>query len=84
MYSWCISFCMHVHNADYILNCINYHFSFSLQLSLPTEITVRYGHSAVQFGTGPDFRLVIFFGGSKTGYVGIEISETTLLLLCKS
>ena len=62
------------------------------QVSLPTNITGRYGHSAVVFGTGPDFRVVILFGGRTTGYtsattftvfVGSEISETTLLLLCE-
>ena len=56
-------------------------FPIFLQVSLPTNITGRYGHSAVVFGTGPDFRVVVLFGGRTTGH--IEISETTLLLLCE-
>ena len=73
---------MHVHNTNYILNCINYHFLFTLQLSLPTAITERYGHTAVLFGTGVDFRVAVLFGGTDKSYN--DISETTLLLLCKS
>ena len=72
---------MHAHNTNYILNCINYHFFFTLQLSLPTPITKRYGHTAVLFGTGVDFRVAVLFGGRKSND---DISETTLLLLCKS
>ena len=37
----------------------------------------RAGHSAVMFGSGPDFRLVVLFGGQHGGH----LSETTLLLL---
>ena len=55
-------------------------FPIFLQVSLPTNITGRYGHSTVVFGTGPDFRVVVLFGG----YNGQRyISETTLLLLCE-
>ena len=53
------------------------------QVSLPTNITGRYAHSAVVFGTGPDFRVVVLFGGRTIAYVVSEISETTLLLLCE-
>ena len=77
-----LSFSMHVHNTNYILNCINYHFFFTLQLSLPTVITERWGHTAVLFGTGVDFRVAVLFGGMNKSYN--DISETTLLLLCKS
>ena len=56
-------------------------FPIFLQVSLPTDITERYAHSAVVFGTGPDFRVVVLFGGyNETRNV---ISETTLLLLCE-
>lgn len=55
-----------------------------LQVALPVQITPRYGHSAVVFGSGPSFRVVVLFGG-KRSVVGDIISETTLLLLgeCK-
>ena len=56
-------------------------FPIFLQVSLPTNITGRCGHSAVVFGTGPDFRVVVLFGGINETYD--EISETTLLLLCE-
>ena len=56
-------------------------FPIFLQVSLPTNITGRYGHSAVVFGTGPDFRVVVLFGGYNGQHV--PISETTLLLLCE-
>ena len=58
-------------------------FPIFLQVSLPTNITGRYAHSAVVFGTGPDFRVVVLFGGRETIFVGSEISETALLLLCE-
>ena len=74
--------CMYIHNTNYILNCINYHFFFTLQLSLPTPITERDGHTAVLFGTGLDFRVVVLFGGRNI--LNDDILETTLLLLCKS
>ena len=49
-----------------------------LQVTLPVAITPRCGHSAVVFGTGPSFRVVVLFGGeTSSGY----LSETTLLLL---
>ena len=53
-----------------------------LQMYLPTKITQQYGHSAVVFGTGPDFRVVVLFGG-KEGPQDCPLSETTLLLLCE-
>ena len=53
-------------------------------MTLPTGITQRYGHSAILFGTGPDVRVVVLFGGIDS-HLGMDaISETTLLLLCKS
>ena len=53
-------------------------FSIILQVTLPAEITLRWGHSAVVFGVG-DLRVVVLFGGY---YINV-ISETTLLLMCK-
>ena len=53
-----------------------------LQVTLPTAITQRWQHSAVLFGVGPDFRVIVLFGGSSSSY--LAISETTLLLLSKS
>lgn len=52
-------------------------------MSLPGKIKGRRGHSAVVVGTGPDFRVVVLFGGSTSSYVGDEIAKTTLLLLCE-
>ena len=51
------------------------------QEALPTN---RCGHSAVTFGIGPDFRVVVLFGGSKGFDEGSPISETTFLLMCES
>ena len=53
-----------------------------LQATLPTAITPRYSHSAVMFGAGPDFRVIVLFGGWSSS--GLVISETTLLLMSKS
>ena len=50
-----------------------------LQVTLPVAITPRYGHSAVVFGSGANFRFVVLCGGVNSSYA--EISETTLLLL---
>ena len=53
---------------------------FLLQLSLPTAFTGRFGHTSVMFGTGPDFRAVVTFGGRDPHKI---LSDTTILLLCK-
>ena len=55
-----------------------------LQVTLPTAITQRCEHSAVIFGTGPDFRVIVLFGGDDSDDAARAISETTLLLLSKS
>ena len=73
--------CMCVYNIVAVYSNMCTCFPIFLQVSLPTNITGRYAHSAVVFGTGPDFRVVVLFGGRTTGH--IEISETTLLLLCE-
>ena len=61
------TFCFHLFNA------------VPFQLNLPGDITPRYGHSATVFGTGPDFKVVVLFGG-YSNMVG-TVSKTTLLLL---
>ena len=55
-----------------------------LQVTLPTAITQRFRHTAVLFGTGPDFRVIVLFGGDDSAGVAHAISETTLLLMSKS
>ena len=55
-----------------------------VQVTLPTAITQRCGHSAVMFGSGPHFRVIVLFGGNDLNGAAHAISETTLLLLCKS
>ena len=44
-------------------------------------ITPRYSHSAVVFGSGASFRVVVLFGGNETALLSGITSETTLLLL---
>ena len=48
---------------------------------MPEAITVRRSHSADVFGCGPNFRVVVLFGGGKSNRSGDELSETTFLLL---
>ena len=79
--------CMHV-QLSHLFMCVLAVYSnmctcfpIFLQVSLPTNITGRYGHSAVVFGTGPDFRVVVLFGGMNKRHD--PISETALLLLCE-
>ena len=50
-----------------------------VQVTLPQEMGPRYYHSATMFGSGPNFRMVVMFGGRKLG--GDLIAETTLLHL---
>ena len=56
-----------------------YCFPLLLQVTLPVSITPRYNHSAVAFGIGPNFKVVVVFGGAICSHE--PISETTLLLL---
>ena len=48
------------------------------QSTMPVAITPRWAHTAVAFGSGPSFRVVVLFGGSDGAR---WLSETTLLLL---
>ena len=54
-------------------------FPLLLQVTLPIAIIPRYRHTAVAFGIGSRFRVVVLFGGANTSHD--SISETTLLLL---
>ena len=60
--------------------CFRIFLLLQVHASLPTA---RFGHSAVVFGTGSDFRVVVLFGGRTIVYRWSETSETTLLLLCE-
>ena len=53
-----------------------------LQVHLPTDITPRQAHSAVMFGSGAHFRVIVLFGGNIGSPTAI--SETTLLLMSES
>ena len=48
--------------------------SVSKQVTLPTPMAPRFGHSGVVFGVGADFRVLVLVGG---------LADTTLLLLGK-
>ena len=80
---------VHVHVCiSYLWTCIHFLgcstvncFPIILQVNLPTKITPRFGHSAIVFGVGEYFKVVVLFGGESNYYDCI--SETTLLLLCK-
>ena len=50
---------------------------------MPAAIKQRWGHSAVVFGSGVYFRVVVLFGGSDNDSIksGNRISEATMLLL---
>ena len=50
-----------------------------MQVTLPDAIRPRFGHSAVMFESGEDFRVVVLFGGLHEGH----LTETTLLLFGK-
>jgi len=52
----------------------------SVQVTLPQEMGARYDHTATVFGSGPNFRMVVMFGG-KRGLVSEPIAETNLLHL---
>jgi hypothetical protein len=65
----------------WLLDVTNWSWS---EVTLPSEISHRMGHSVVVFGYGPDFRVAVLFGGSKTYSTGDEISDTTLLLMSQS
>ena len=51
-----------------------------VQVTLPQEMGQRYDHTATVFGSGPNFRMVVMFGG-KRDIMGDPIAETTLLHL---
>ena len=57
-----------------------------VQVTLPKEIRLlqemgpRFDHTFTVFGSGPNFRMVVMFGGKKS-ILGELIAETTLLHL---
>ena len=51
-----------------------------VQVTVPHEMGPRWGHTATVFGSGPNFRMVVMFGG-KRKLGGDLIAETTLLHL---
>ena len=79
--------CMHTTDKISTCTCMLYPCPFPVQVTLPKSMTPRRNHSAVVFGSGPSFRIVVFFGGYKLGGlnfifgIGGFLSETTLLLL---
>ena len=54
-----------------------------VQVTLPQEMGPRYNHTATVFGSGPNFRMVVMFGGHRRRSVFVvdPIAETTLLHL---
>ena len=64
-----------------ILCILFIHFPLFLQVPLPVLIRRRHNHSAVAFGDGSTFTVVVSFGGYGEDSC---LSETTLLLLGES
>ena len=53
-----------------------------VQVTLPQEMGPRYEHTATVFGSGPNFRMVVMFGGQRREmWEEDPIAETTLLHL---
>ena len=53
-----------------------------VQVTLPQEMGPRDGHTATVFGSGPNFRIVVMFGGKRKS-LGDTIAKTILLHLGK-
>ena len=51
-----------------------------VQVTLLQKMGLRCGHTATVFGSGPNFRMVVMFGGRREFPVD-PIAETTLLHL---
>ena len=51
-----------------------------VQVTLPQEMGPQWNHTATVFGSGPNSRMVVMFGGMRK-FVGDLIAETTLLHL---
>ena len=52
------------------------------QVALPKAILPRFDHTATVFGSGPDCRQLVLWGGKEEsfgGLIGGPIGETTLL-----
>ena len=50
-----------------------------VQVTLPQEMGPQLQHTATVFGSGPNFRMVVMFGGMREFLGGNPIAETTLL-----
>ena len=51
-----------------------------VQVTLPQEMGPRLGHTATMFGSGPNLRMVVMFGGMRE-FIGGPIAEKTILRL---
>ena len=51
-----------------------------VQVTLPQEMGPRYDHTTTAFGSGPNFRMVVMFGGMRE-FLGVPTADTTLLHL---
>ena len=51
-----------------------------VQVTVPQEMGLRCEHTATVFGSGPNFRMVVMFGGRRE-LGGDPIAETTLFYL---
>ena len=51
-----------------------------VQVTVPQEMGPRRGHTTTVFGSGPNFRMVVMFGGRRK-LAGDPTAETTLLHL---
>ena len=49
-----------------------------IQVALPEAMLPRYEHTATVFGSGPDCRQLVLWGGRKE-FLGDSIGQTTLL-----
>ena len=62
-----------------IRSCFPLFFSI-VQVALPKDVQGCCDHSVTVFGSGPSFRQLVTFGGSKRHW-GDPIAETTILII---
>ena len=80
MYMYVPDICTTIYMYVRIETCVHL-ILLGSQLTLPVPIMTRRDHSAVAFGCGPSFRVVVIFGGHKSNHVDDPQTETTLLFL---
>ena len=51
-----------------------------VQVTLPQEVGSRHDHTATVFGSVPNFRMMVMFGGERK-FVEKTVADTTLLHL---